>query len=197
MMPEDLDAVIERWVPTSPADVGTVDIWAPVDRKVLARLRGLQGEVETNFLAELASVFPEDARSGPQEIEEALQRGDAPAVERVAHKLKGGSGSMAQGDVRPLRAVGRRRRIRRSLARLRTTRTRTNQGGIGAARAGARGRDIRFQVKWFQPDNPSTGSSPRLKTTADWVISPISVRGTSTLFASVSRTGPGAQTRSS
>jgi HPt (histidine-containing phosphotransfer) domain-containing protein len=93
MMPEDLDAVLERWVPTSAADVGTVDIWAPVDRKVLARLRGLQGEVETDFLAELASVFPEDARSGPQEVEEALQRGDAPAVERLARKLKGGPGS--------------------------------------------------------------------------------------------------------
>ena len=45
-------------------------------------------------MAELAGVFLEDARWGLQEIEEALQRGDAPAVERVAHKLKGGSGSM-------------------------------------------------------------------------------------------------------
>src|SRR3712207_3704366 len=93
MVPEDLDAVLERWVPTSPADVGTVHMGAPVDRKVLARLRGLQGEVETDFLAELAGVFPEDARSGPQEVEEALQRGDAPAVERVAPELKGGPGS--------------------------------------------------------------------------------------------------------
>ena len=45
-------------------------------------------------MAELAGVFLEDARWGLQEVEEALQRGDAPAVERVAHKLKGGSGSM-------------------------------------------------------------------------------------------------------
>ena len=48
-------------------------------------------------MAELAGVFLEDARSGLQEVEEALQRGDAPAVERVAHKLKGGSGSMGAG----------------------------------------------------------------------------------------------------
>src|SRR5215211_3198538 len=53
------------------------------------------------------------------------------------------------------------------------------------------------QVKWFQPDKPSTCSSLRSKTTSDWVISPISVRGTSTLFASASRTGPGAQISSS
>ena len=39
-------------------------------------------------------MFLEDARWGLQEVEAALQRGDAPAVERVAHKLKGGSGSM-------------------------------------------------------------------------------------------------------
>jgi HPt (histidine-containing phosphotransfer) domain-containing protein len=45
-------------------------------------------------VAELAGVFLEDARWGLQEVEEALQRGDAPAVERVAHKLKGGSGSV-------------------------------------------------------------------------------------------------------
>src|SRR3712207_7280470 len=40
--------------------------------------------------------------------------------------------------VRPLRAVGTRRRIRRSLARLQTARA--NQGGVGAGRNGAGGR---------------------------------------------------------
>ena len=39
-------------------------------------------------------MFLEDARSGLQEVEEALQRGDAPAVERVAHKLIGGPDNM-------------------------------------------------------------------------------------------------------
>jgi HPt (histidine-containing phosphotransfer) domain-containing protein len=45
-------------------------------------------------VAELAGVFLEDARSGLQEVKEALQEGDASAVERVAHKLRGGSGSV-------------------------------------------------------------------------------------------------------
>ena len=49
----------------------------------------------------------------------------------------------------------------------------------------------RFQVKWFQPVKPSTGSPLRMKTTSDSVIPPISVRGTSTFLASASRTGPG------
>jgi hypothetical protein len=34
MEPEDLDAVLERWGPASPADVGTAHMEAPVDREV-------------------------------------------------------------------------------------------------------------------------------------------------------------------
>ena len=94
MEPEDLDAVLERWVPVSPADVGTSHMEAPVDREVLARLRRLQGEYESDIVAKLAAMFLEDARSRLMAVEEALQKGDAPAVERTAHTLKGGSGSM-------------------------------------------------------------------------------------------------------
>jgi HPt (histidine-containing phosphotransfer) domain-containing protein len=92
--PEDLDAVLERSVPASPADVGTAHTEAPVDREVLARLRGLQGEDEPDIVAELAGMFLQDARSRLEAVGEALQRGDAPAVRRVAHTLKGGCGSM-------------------------------------------------------------------------------------------------------
>jgi two-component system, sensor histidine kinase and response regulator len=97
MEPEDLDAVLERRVPTSPippSDVGTTHMETSIDREVLARLRGLQGDEQTNFVAELAGVFLEDARSRLEAVEEALQKSDASAVERAAHMLKGGSGSM-------------------------------------------------------------------------------------------------------
>jgi two-component system sensor histidine kinase/response regulator len=92
--PEDLDAVLERWVPASSADVGTAHKEAPVDREVLARLRRLQGEEEPDIVADLAGMFLKDARSRLVAVEEALQKGDAPAVGRAAHALKGGSGSM-------------------------------------------------------------------------------------------------------
>jgi HPt (histidine-containing phosphotransfer) domain-containing protein len=46
----------------------------------------------------LADSFQSDTRSGLQEVDETLQTGDAPAVERVAHKLKGGLGGMGQGE---------------------------------------------------------------------------------------------------
>jgi CheY-like chemotaxis protein len=95
--PEDPGALSERWVLAplfSPSEVGTAQTEAPIDREVLARLRGLQGEDEPDIVAELAGVFLVDAHSRLQAVEEALQKDDAPDVERMAHMLKGGSGSM-------------------------------------------------------------------------------------------------------
>jgi two-component system, sensor histidine kinase and response regulator len=94
MEPEDLDAVLERWVPASSADVVTAHKEAPVDREVLARLRRLQGEDEPDIVAYLAGMFLKDARSRLVAVEEALRKGDTPAVELTAHTLKGGSGNM-------------------------------------------------------------------------------------------------------
>ena len=91
MEPEDADAVLERSVP---ADLGTTHMEESIDREVLARLRRLQGEGDPDIVAELTGMFLKDARSRLEAVEEALQKGDAPAVERAAHALKGGSGSM-------------------------------------------------------------------------------------------------------
>ena len=127
-----------------------------------------------------------------------MQKGDASAIERAAHTLKGGSGSMGAREMSGLCAqleeVGASGdlsqgsellgRIREELGRIERVLEAEVSGNS-------------FQVKWFQPDSPSTGSSPRSKTTSERVISPISVRGTSTFFASASSTGPGAQIRSS
>ena len=140
MEPEDVDAVLERSVPASPAELGTTHMEASVDQEVLERLRRLQGEDDPDIVAELTGMFLKDARSRLEAVEEALQKGDAPALERAAHELKGGSGTWAQGEVRPLRAVGGRRCIGRSLAGPRTART--NQGGVGTGRAGAGGRGV-------------------------------------------------------
>ena len=91
MEPEDVDAVLEKSVP---ADLGTTHMEESIDREVLARLRRLQGEGDPDIVAELTGMFLKDASSRLEAVEEALQKGDAPAVERAAHALKGGSGSM-------------------------------------------------------------------------------------------------------
>jgi Hpt domain len=95
MEPEDADAVLERSVP---ADLGTTHVEESVDREVLARLRRLQGEDEPDIVAELTGMFLKDARSRLEAVEEALQKGDAPAVERAAHALKAGRAAWAQGE---------------------------------------------------------------------------------------------------
>jgi two-component system sensor histidine kinase/response regulator len=89
---EDLGAVLERWISETPAPDEDTD--APLDHDVLVGLRELQGEDDTDIVAELADMFLDDARSGIQALEEAVEEGDAPAVERVAHTLKGSSGNM-------------------------------------------------------------------------------------------------------
>jgi HPt (histidine-containing phosphotransfer) domain-containing protein len=94
MEPEDVDAVLERSVPASPAELGTTHMEASVDQEVLERLRRLQGEDDPDIVAELTGMFLKDARSRLEAVEEALQKGDAPALERAAHELKGGSGTM-------------------------------------------------------------------------------------------------------
>jgi HPt (histidine-containing phosphotransfer) domain-containing protein len=97
---EELDAVLRRWVSRTPAfrlpapEDGAAYAGPTLDLGVLAGLRTLQGEDDADIVAELAGIFLEDTRSGLRTLEEAVQSGDAQAVERVAHKLKGSSGNM-------------------------------------------------------------------------------------------------------
>ncbi len=61
---------------------------------MLAGLRGLQEEGEPDVLEELIGLFFEEAPPKLAALREAIEEGDARAVERVAHTLKGSSGSM-------------------------------------------------------------------------------------------------------
>ena len=98
---EELGAVLGRWISGTPAyrlpgaeDGEARAASSPLDRKVISGLRGLQGEGETDIVAELAGMFLGDARPRLSALEEAVQNDDAPAVERLAHTLKGSSGNM-------------------------------------------------------------------------------------------------------
>jgi hypothetical protein len=139
---EDLDAVPERSVPDSPVDVGTAHMEAPIDREVLARLRGLQGEDEPDIVAELAGMFLEDARSRLEAVEEALQKDDAPAVERWRTRSKVALAVWAQGG------CSASARSWRTLARQDISRRASNcSDGSGRSWSGSRGRwKQRFQV---------------------------------------------------
>jgi two-component system, sensor histidine kinase and response regulator len=97
---KELGAVLGRWISGTPAyrvpgaEDGESHADGPLDRAVISGLRGLQGEHETDIVAELAGMFLDDARPRISALEEAVLGGDAPAVERLAHTLKGSSANM-------------------------------------------------------------------------------------------------------
>ncbi|MDQ4062339.1 MAG: response regulator, partial [Actinomycetota bacterium] len=100
---EELDAVLERWIPKSGAeeepaseeqtdgDAAPVDINDSLDQSVLVGLRELGG---TELLAELGELFLEDIPSQLEALREAIGGGDATSVARIAHTIKGSSGNM-------------------------------------------------------------------------------------------------------
>ena len=96
----ELGAVLGRWISGTPAyrvpvaEEGEPHADDPLDRRVISGLRGLQGENETDIVAELAGMFLEDARPRLSALEEAILGDDAPTVERLAHTLKGSSANM-------------------------------------------------------------------------------------------------------
>ncbi len=103
--PEQLGRVLARWVSRdekkdeAPAGAlgvvgngsGPQEEQDPLDRAVVESLRELGGD---EMLSELTEVFLEDTSSGLAALKEASETGDAEAIERVAHTLKGSAGNM-------------------------------------------------------------------------------------------------------
>jgi PAS domain S-box-containing protein len=100
---EVLEEALERWtarddeassedVPAQAGSAAPADILGEsVDRAVLEGLRDLGDE---EMLRELVEMFLDDGQSSLATLRKALEEGDAQSVERVAHTLKGSSGSM-------------------------------------------------------------------------------------------------------
>ena len=102
---EALDAALDRWAqPAAIApEAGTKVDGTPkpepdgrpvLDHAVLENLRGLQEPDEPDLLAELVEVFGQDVPPRLETLREALQDGDAGAIERAAHTLKGSAGNL-------------------------------------------------------------------------------------------------------
>ena len=64
------------------------------DPGVLERLRQLTPPGEPDVLSEVLRMFADDAPTRMAHLREAWQRGDATAVQRTAHSLKGSSGNI-------------------------------------------------------------------------------------------------------
>ncbi|MDQ3965352.1 MAG: response regulator [Actinomycetota bacterium] len=104
--PEELEAVLKRWVSEETrepeaaaipeADDGSVreDPEDPLDRSVLEDLRELQREDEPDILAMFVEVFFSDVPQQLTALREAVRNGDAHSMRRAAHMLKGSCGTM-------------------------------------------------------------------------------------------------------
>ena len=102
---EDFEKVLARW------DV-------VVDAAALATLRELGGAGNPGYLDGLISDFLEDSSKRLEALRGAVQSGDAKALERAAHALKGSSGNMGlrrmQELCRHLESIGKSGAVERA-----------------------------------------------------------------------------------
>jgi histidine phosphotransfer protein HptB len=98
---EELDAVLERWIPEQepPAQKDDVNSKATADSpaldlSVLESRRGPQEGGEPDKLARIVGLFIDDVPLRLEELRQAVESGEAQKVEETAHMLKGGSGYM-------------------------------------------------------------------------------------------------------
>jgi PAS domain S-box-containing protein len=98
MRVEDLIAALERCAPHSPEraaeSVSLPADLAALDRRVLTRLQTEIGGGDPAFVVELIDLFLADARSLLTQMNHALARGEADALQRAAHTLKSSSASI-------------------------------------------------------------------------------------------------------
>ena len=93
--PEDLDAVLRRWIPRPEEPPARDDGKHPaVDLGVLESRRGPQRQGDPDKLARIVLLFIEDVPLRLESLRQAVQMGEAQKVEETAHLLKGGSGYM-------------------------------------------------------------------------------------------------------
>ena len=65
-----------------------------LDPAVLERLRQLTPPGEPDVLSEVLRMFVDEVPKRLAQLRDAWQRGDAPAVQRLAHSLKGSTGNI-------------------------------------------------------------------------------------------------------
>ena len=99
----ELDEFLKRWVfqepePVTPQTNGFIfhaeGGKRVLDPATLENLRDLQQEGKPDILQELARLFLKDAADHIEDLEKAVDSGDAPSVYRLAHTLKGSSGNI-------------------------------------------------------------------------------------------------------
>jgi HPt (histidine-containing phosphotransfer) domain-containing protein len=85
---------------------------APIDPAIVERLRLLTPPGKPDVLHEILTVFLTDVPRRMASLKAAWQAGDAPAVQRAAHSLKGSSGNIGADPMHQVcRAIDERAKI--------------------------------------------------------------------------------------
>ena len=71
-----------------------------IDAESIENLRSLNPGDGDEFLREIIAIYLEDTPQRIAELEETLQRGDAPAFTRAAHSVKGSSANLGAMGVK-------------------------------------------------------------------------------------------------
>lgn len=99
---DELDRVLRRWAPrAAPAKAETPERrssrpprGSPIDFDMLERLRAVQREGQPDLVAEVITLFLEDAPLRLAALREAVARGDLTLAGRLAHTIKGSAGHL-------------------------------------------------------------------------------------------------------
>jgi HPt (histidine-containing phosphotransfer) domain-containing protein len=67
---------------------------AVIDMRLIDSIRSLNADGRPDLLAELVSIFKETSPGLLEALEESTAAGDQRALQRLAHRLKGGSGNV-------------------------------------------------------------------------------------------------------
>jgi len=100
--PEAMSAIIHRWTGAPNASANTAGLpvtsasgeRAALDISVISNLRALQSRAEPNLLSDLIDSFLRDSAERIAAMRGAAASGDAKALTRTAHALKGSSGTV-------------------------------------------------------------------------------------------------------
>jgi two-component system, sensor histidine kinase and response regulator len=91
----DLEAALRRWTKERGGEAG-------LDRAVIVGLREYQVSGEEDAVVKLITLFLRETPTRLADIRRALESGDAPALERAAHALKGSAGTLGAFALREL-----------------------------------------------------------------------------------------------
>jgi len=127
---DDLARTVSRWMASPrlaaprPAQAETPSTMeSPLDPQVIGEIRSLQKDgAEPDFFAQIVRAFLRESTRSIEDLRSAVQRGDASAVQRIAHGLKGSSANLGarrlSGLALELETMGRKGHLDGAPARL-------------------------------------------------------------------------------